>query len=165
MRGLLLTGPTGVGKSTAQAELHERHGFWVPRTCTTRRVESHESDLLHYSQPEFLDAVRAGKVALPASFGGKWYGWLAGDLHALQHGSGRAVLNVRPYPALILQALLEGFIAVWLTVDDDELSRRRAERFAARDTNLRCANVDKRRTRRISSTDPVSPTSAQRTTR
>jgi len=124
VRGLLLTGPTGVGKSTAQAELHERHGFWMPRTCTTRRVESHESDLLHYSQPEFLDAVRAGKVALPASFGGKWYGWLAGDLHALQHGSGRAVLNVRPYPALILQALLEDFIAVWLTVDDDELSRR-----------------------------------------
>lgn len=137
MRGLVLTGPTGVGKSTAQAVLHEHHGFWVPRTCTTRQAEVDESDLLRYSQSEFLEAVRTGKVVLPASFGGEWYGWLEEDLRALQQDDGRAVLNVRPYAALMLQGLLKNIIAVWLTLDDDELSRRRSGRFAARDINRR----------------------------
>lgn len=136
MRGLLLTGPTGVGKSTAQLVLHQQYGFWTPRTCTTRQVEAHESDFLHHSELDFLKAVRDSSIVLPASFGGEWYGWPAQDLHTLQHGSGRAVLNVRPYPALILQALLEDFTAVWLTVDDEELNRRRAGRLAVRDTNL-----------------------------
>lgn len=135
MQGLLLTGPTGVGKSTAQAALREQHGFWVPRTCTTRSVEPDESDLIQVSEIDFLESTKAGKVVCPLSFGGEWYGWLKGDLYALQHHSGRAVLSVRPYPALILQALLDGFAAVWLTVDDSELLRRRAERMAARDTD------------------------------
>lgn len=135
MRGLLLTGPTGVGKSTAQTVLREQHGFWTPRTCTTRVVEPNEPEFLHFSEAEFLTAVRAGDVVLPASFGAEWYGWLRVDLTALQHRAGRAALNVRPYPALMLQALLSGFVAVWLTVDGAELTRRRARRRAARDTD------------------------------
>lgn len=135
MHGLLLTGPTGVGKSTAQTVLREQHGFWTPRTCTTRVVEPNESDLLHFSEPEFVAAVRAGDVVLPASFGDEWYGWLRVELTALQHDAGRAVLNVRPYAALMLQALLSGFVAVWLTVDSTELARRRSARLAARDTD------------------------------
>lgn len=116
--------------------LCEHHGFWVPRTCTTRVVESHETDLLHFSSPDFLDSVRIYKVVLPAWFGGEWYGWLAEDLQKLQQDTGSAVLNVRPYPALILQALLKDFVGVWLTLDDGELSRRRAERLAPRDTDI-----------------------------
>jgi guanylate kinase len=135
MRGLILTGPTGVGKSTAQSALREKHGFWVPRTCTTRLIEANELDLVPYSRNEFLEAVRARNVVLPTSFGGQWYGWLATDLDALRHDPGRAVLNVRPYPALLLQGLLENFCAVWLTLDEGELARRRTSRFADRDTN------------------------------
>jgi len=135
VRGLLLTGPTGVGKSTAQVALCKGHGFWMPRTCTTRAVEPNEPDALHFPEPDFLEAVQSGEVVLPASFGTEWYGWLKGDLDALQHDAGWAVLNVRPYTALMLQALLEGFVAVWLAVDASELSRRRVGRTAARDTD------------------------------
>jgi guanylate kinase len=135
MRGLLLTGPTGVGKSTAQAVLREQHGFWVPRTCTTRTPEAGEPDLLHFPADRFLEAVRSGEIVLPASFGQEWYGWLTTDLNVLRQNDGRAVLNVRPYAALMLQALLPDFVAVWLTVDDQELSRRRSTRLAARDSD------------------------------
>ena len=126
MRGLILTGPTGVGKSTAQSALQKLHGFWVPRTCTTRQIEAAEKkEMVPYSHDGFLEAVRAGSIVLPTSFGGQWYGWLAADLLALKYDSGQAVLNVRPYPALLLQGLLEDFRAVWLTLDQSELARRR----------------------------------------
>jgi guanylate kinase len=133
MRGLILSGPTAVGKSTAQATLREQHGFWAPRTCTTRQIEIHEPDLIQYSHDNFLGAVRACNIVLPTSFGGEWYGWLASDLKMLKHDPGRAVLNVRPYPALLLQGLLENFRAIWLTLDDAELARRRSGRSASRD--------------------------------
>jgi guanylate kinase len=142
MRGLILTGPTGVGKSTAQLTLKMAHGFWVPRTCTTRQVETDETDLVAYSEDTFLEAVRAQEIVLPTCFGGRWSGWLTTDLHALRQNPGRAVLNVRPYPALLLQALLSDFRAVWLTLDESELARRRSSRFADRDTD---AEARKRR--------------------
>lgn len=137
MRGLLLTGPTGVGKSTVQTRLRDDHGFWVPHTCTTRIVDSTDSDLLHVPEAEFLQAVHRGEIVVPACFGGIWYGWRNSDVKRMRTDDGRAVLNVRPYTALILQALLDEFTAVWLTLEPNELLRRRSGRQAPRDTNDR----------------------------
>jgi guanylate kinase len=136
MRGLVLTGPTGVGKSTAQRRLHDEHGFWTPRTCTTRAVTSAELDLLHVPEPDFLQSVRAGRIVFPATFGSAWYGWTQKDFSFMTTADGRAVLNVRPYTALVLQATLNSFVPVWLTINDEELARRRAGRHELRDTDL-----------------------------
>lgn len=133
MRGLILTGPTGVGKTTIQSRLCEQHGFWTPTTCTTRRVETSEHGLICVPEREFIEAVRAGRILLPAAFGGYWYGWPEEDVAALGSGRERAVMNVRPYPALLLQGVLHGLIAVWLTVDATELHRRRSTRHTSRD--------------------------------
>jgi guanylate kinase len=135
MDGFLLTGPTGVGKSTVQEQLRDRHGFWVPRTCTTRYVEPSERDATQYEPDAFFAAVLAGEVVLPASFGDQWYGWRASDFRVLREEPGQAVLNVRPYTALALQPFLPSFVAVWLTIDEQELSRRKASRRATRDIN------------------------------
>lgn len=133
MRGLILTGPTGVGKSTIQSQLREEHGFWAPRTYTTRFVEPNDRDLIHVPSDHFMQAARDGAILLPVTFGGNWYGWLKDDVDVLRSERARAVLNVRPYPALILQALMPSLIAVWLTLEPAELARRRAQRHAARD--------------------------------
>ena len=110
-------------------------GFWVPPTYTTRGVERDDLDLIHVEQEAFLSDAKAGQIVLPASFGGVWYGWHKRDLDTMRDGDGRAVLNVRPYTALILEALLDGFVGVWLTIDDAELSVRRTVRGATRDTD------------------------------
>lgn len=136
MKGLLLTGPTGVGKSTLQATLRTEHGFWVPRTCTTRSVEADERDVTRFDDDVFLSAVRGGDIVLPAFFGGHWYGWLREDLDALSSRAQPAVLNVRPYAALMLCALAHNLVAVWLALEEGELQKRRAGRRAARDTDL-----------------------------
>lgn len=136
MRGLLLTGPTGVGKSTAQLRLRSEHGFWTPRTCTTRGVGTADLDFDHVPEPEFLRRAKAGDIVLPARFGSAWYGWSREELSLLRSAPGRAALNVRPYTALILQAALDDCIGVWLTLDDEELAGRRAGRREARDIDF-----------------------------
>jgi guanylate kinase len=147
MRGIVLTGQTGVGKSTAQRCLRVEHGFWTPRTCTTRAIAAEELDLFHVPEPDFLHSVRAGSIVLPAAFGSTWYGWKQEDFALMRMASSRVVLNVRPYTALVLQATLDGFVAVWLTTNDEELARRRASRQEVRDTDidlrLRRENQDK----------------------
>lgn len=135
VRALLITGPTGVGKSTAQEILRREHGFWVPRTCTTRPVEVHETDVVHFDESDFLAAVRGREVLLPAAFGSNWYGWFTADLQLLLTQPGRAAVNVRPYTALVLHALLPDSIAVWLTLDDDALAERRGARGQERDVD------------------------------
>jgi guanylate kinase len=136
MRGLVLTGPTGVGKSTAQRRLRDEHGFWTPRTYTTRAVAATELDLLHVPEPDFLQSVRTGSIVFPAAFGSVWYGWKQEDFTFMRSADGRAVLNVRPYTALALQATLDSFASVWLTINDEELARRRSGRHEFRDTDL-----------------------------
>lgn len=54
----------------------------------------------------------------------------------MRTADGRAVLNVRPYTALVLQATLDSFVPVWLTMNDEELARRRGGRHELRDTDL-----------------------------
>lgn len=136
MRGLMLTGPTGVGKSTAQRRLRDKHGFWAPRTCTTRVVDAAELDLLHVPEPDFLQSVRTGSIVFPAAFGSAWYGWKQEDFTLMRTADGRAVLNVRPYTALVLHATLDSFVPVWLTTNDEELARRRSSRQELRDIDL-----------------------------
>lgn len=133
MGGLVLTGPTGVGKSTAQRRLCEDFGFWTPRTRTTRQIAAAESEMLHVPEAVFLEQVRAQELLLPALFGENWYAWTRDDIAKLKAGEGQAVLNVRPYTALVLQGLCVDLAAVWLALPPLELSQRRASRGAARD--------------------------------
>jgi hypothetical protein len=83
-----------------------------------------------------MQLVRTGGIVFPAAFGTAWYGWKEEDFAFMRAADGRAVLNVRPYTALVLQATLDGFVPVWLTMNDEELARRRGRRQELRDTDL-----------------------------
>ena len=133
-RNIVLTGRLGVGKSTLQARLVTDFGFWTPTTVTTRPIESTDPGMRGIPLADFIADTRAGRLLLPAAFGGYWYAWARADIERLAHSEVPAVLNVRPYTALVLHALLPRTLAVWLWVDDAELERRTSDRHAARDS-------------------------------
>lgn len=135
MRSLILTGALGAGKTTLQRGLVEHYGFWAPATVTTRSVDTDELEVIGVSNEEFRSGVVDRRFVLPTRFGGNWYGWRYGDLSRMcSESAAPAVANVRPYTALLLSALIENSIAVWLWIEEAELERRRRERAAARDT-------------------------------
>jgi hypothetical protein len=133
-RGLILTGALGAGKTTAQDILVREHGFWTPTTVTTRSVASDERYVVEVGVTDFTAGVIQRRYILPAKFGAHWYAWSASDFtHVLEDRLSRAVVNVRPYTALLLSALIADMLPVWIWVDRDELSRRISHRGAARD--------------------------------
>jgi len=107
MRGLILTGPLGVGKTTAQRILVADHGFWMPSTVTTRAAEHGEPEVLAVSWEGFRAGVAERRYILPTQFGGHWYAWLGSDLARLRGDwAAAAALNVRPYTALLLSGII-----------------------------------------------------------
>jgi len=133
MRGLILTGPLGVGKTTAQQKLVHEHGFWSPFEVTTRTVGEKEASLKHMPEREFIECVKQGKLVFPVEFAGHWYAWDSRDLQKMMEQPCLCVVNVRPYTALILSAIFRNMFAVWLWASTDELERRRSQRNAKRD--------------------------------
>jgi guanylate kinase len=142
MTGLILTGLSGVGKTTAELQLCSDHGFWVIPTVTTRVVDAeNDHHLQTVAELEFLHQVRSGDLSLPFHFANSWYAWRHSDLQALISHQGRAVLNLRPQPALTLHAFLPKLLPVWIEVDEAERERRITNRQATRDTNPRLADL------------------------
>ncbi|WSQ10355.1 hypothetical protein OG604_22810 [Streptomyces sp. NBC_01231] len=133
MRGLILTGPLGVGKTTAQRILIEQYDFWSPSEATTRKAEERESHLTTHSLDTFTALVKARKLAFPMEFAGNWYAWHSEDLTRMMNEPGKAVVNVRPYTALAMSAILPDMLPVWLWLPDEELMRRRLSRTDQRD--------------------------------
>jgi guanylate kinase len=133
LRGIAITGPTGVGKTTIQRRLVRDHGLWTPGVLTTRSVASHEIGVSHIDYPAFERAVPMGSIVFPHYFAGAWYGWTYDDLEQLRHGDGLAVVNVRPYTALVLSAGIFGLEPVWLFAEPYTLAERRRRRNEPRD--------------------------------
>lgn len=133
-KGLALAGALGVGKSYLQRELVTKHGFWTPRTITTRKVDKGEPQLQQVSPEQFKESVRAKRSVIPIAFAGTWYAWLCEDFKYFRATEGRmAILNVRPYTALLLSAMVEQMVPVWLWLPPEHLEERRASRGADRD--------------------------------
>jgi ribose 1,5-bisphosphokinase PhnN len=130
---VILSGPLGVGKTYAQQQLVVKHGFWRPTEYTTRPVDGGSRTHTQISTEEFTRRVQTGDLVMPALFGSHWYGWPKEDLERIRDGAGQIVIDVRPYTALALSALVRDLQAVWLWVEDEILQRRRSMRRERRD--------------------------------
>lgn len=131
---LVLTGATGVGKSTLQARLASDTGARVVTSVTTRSVEAGEIGVEGCSRQEFETGVMNQTLIAPISFAEAMYAWVAVEVRDLLNRPGvLGVATARPYTALLLSTMFRHCVAVRLTLDEQSLQERRCERSAARD--------------------------------
>lgn len=128
-RLVVLSGPSGVGKSTVVRALRARHpDLWVSVSTTTRFPRPGETDGVHYqfvTRERFEQMVAAGELLEWATFAGNLYGTPRGPvLDRLADGQA-VLLEIDLQGARQVRAAVPGARLVFLTPPTwDELVRR-----------------------------------------
>ena len=100
---VVVSGPSGVGKSTIVAELARRRPQVVPIvTATTRAQREEEVDGVHYhflSEEEFSDLVARDGLLEHANNHGAWYGMPVDQVRGILAAGRDAILTISPEDA------------------------------------------------------------------
>jgi guanylate kinase len=133
---VVISGPSGVGKSTIVAELARRHPQVVPIvTATTRPRRPAEMDGVHYhfmTTDEF-ERLRANHGLLEAAeVHGQWYGTPLDQIRGILRAGRDAILTIDPQGARevrrrVPDALLIFVMPPSMDVLNDRLSQRGSE--------------------------------------
>ena len=125
----MLSGPSGVGKSSVIAEIRKRHpDVWLSVSVTTRKPRPGETDGVEYhfvDQVAYDAMVEQGLLLEHAVFAGNCYGTPRGPVEErLSHGE-PALLEIDLQGARQVRAAMPGALLVFLTPPSwDELVRR-----------------------------------------
>lgn len=125
----MLSGPSGVGKSTVVSEVRRTHPeIWVSVSATTRRPrpgETHGENYFFVDHAEFAAMVERGDLLEYAEFAGNFYGTPRGPvLERLEAGT-PVLLEIELQGARQIRASLPEALLVFLAPPSwDELVRR-----------------------------------------
>ena len=145
---VVVSGPSGVGKSTIVAELARRHPQVVPIvTATTRARRTREIDGVHYhfmTPPAFEDLRAHQGLLESAQVHGHWYGTPLDQVRGILAAGRDAILTIDPQGARevrrrVPDALLIFVMPPSMDVLDSRLTQRGSE--GAADQALRRHNA------------------------
>jgi len=138
---VVVSGPSGVGKSTIVAELSRRHPQVVPIvTATTRERRDGELDKVHYHflSPEEFQQLRDRDGLLEhAIVHDHWYGTPVDQVRGILAAGRDAILTIDPQGARSIRALVPDALLIFIKPPsiedlDQRLARRGSEDGEAR---------------------------------
>jgi guanylate kinase len=115
---VVVSGPSGVGKSTIVAELARDHPQVVPIvTATTRPRRQGEVDDVHYHflEPAAFDALRSdGGLLESANVHGYWYGTPVQQVRGILAAGRDAILTIDPQGARSVRQLVPDALLIFV---------------------------------------------------
>jgi guanylate kinase len=133
---VVVSGPSGVGKSTIVAELARRHPQVVPIvTATTRERREGEEDKVHYhflSAEEFEELRSRGGLLEQAVVHDHWYGTPVDQVRGILAAGRDAILTIDPQGARSIRGLVPDALLIFIKPPsiedlDHRLARRGSE--------------------------------------
>jgi guanylate kinase len=136
---VVVSGPSGVGKSTVVAELARRRPQVVPIvTTTTRPQRPDEIDGVHYhfvDREAFEELIATDGLLEHANNHGHWYGTPVNQVRGILAAGRDAILTISPEGARNVRRLVPDALLIFVmapTMDDlDERLRRRGSESEA----------------------------------
>ena len=148
---VVVSGPSGVGKSTIVAELARRHPQVVPIvTATTRERRDGELDKVHYhflSPDEFQQLRDRNGLLESARVHDQWYGTPIDQVRGILAAGRDAILTIDPQGARSVRQLVPDALLVFIMPPsiedlDARLARRGSEDGPARELRRRNAQSE-----------------------
>ena len=115
---VVVSGPSGVGKSTIVAQLARAHPQVVPIvTATTRHRRPEEVDNVHYhflSLAEFEELRAHGGLLESAQVHGNWYGTPVQQVRGILDAGRDAILTIDPHGARSVRRLVPDALLIFV---------------------------------------------------